>query len=204
MTILSILIPTTPDRSAMFMPLYDELMKQKTYMDTFHKSLGGIEILVDDSKKFLEGGPSIGEKCNRLVKRANGKYLCRLDSDDWIAPNYLETIVRLCQSGPDIITFKSLVKTEGYWTIVKMGMHSENEETQPGKTILRDPWPCCPVKSEIAKQFEFEDINYGEDWKWMEQVLDVCSSANHTDYILHEYRHGKHSEADKIINAGHK
>jgi hypothetical protein len=204
--ILSVLIPTTPERRDMFDPLFSELMRQDTYMSTFHSSLGEIEILVDDEKKFLDGGPSIGEKCNNLVQRATGKYLCRLDSDDWIAPNYLETIVRLCQFNSDIVTFNSLVKTEGYWTVVSM-RHNYiygNEEATPGKTVNREPWPCCPIRSELAKQFKFENINYGEDWNWMKQVLNVCQSSEYTTYILHEYRHGAHSEADKIINAGHK
>lgn len=196
-------MPTTPDRHAMFAALRNNLHKQYMYMAEVHPTLGEIEILVDDSKPFLEGGLSIGAKRGELLKRAKGKYVCYLDSDDWIAPNYLETLVRLCQLDKDVCTFRNLTKTSGYWTIVDMRLGAENEEATPEKIVSRSPWHICPIKRTKAGLFYFKDENYGEDWGWLQNVLTYCKTEAHSEMILHEYRHGAHSESDKIIKAGY-
>lgn len=200
MTILSILIPTTPDRKKMFTRLFNELHRQLEYMNTFHPSLGEIEIIVDDTKKFLQGGLSIGKKRESLVKRASGKYLCFVDSDDFISPNYMETLVRLCHEDNDVICFNNISKLDNFWMVVNMSLHNDNEQAEPG-IIKRKPWHICPVRSEFAKLYDFPDSNYGEDWTWMEQVLSHCKTQSVSSAILHQYNHSaKVSEADRITN----
>lgn len=198
MTQLSILIPTIPDRVEMFTRIYNEVHRQLEYCNTFHPSLGSVEVIVDDSVKFSDGGLSIGKKREELVKRASGKYLCFLDDDDNISADYLETLLRLCYKNPDICTFNSFVRLENFWMLVNMSLFwGENQQAHPG-TILRRPWHICPVKSIYAKLHSFPDSNYGEDWGWFEKVLSHCTSQAKSESILHEYIHGKHSEADKI------
>lgn len=202
MTILSILIPTIPERGKIFTELFNEVHKQVAYMATVHPTLGEIEVLVDDSKRFLDGGLSIGKKREALVHRASGKYLCFLDDDESIAPNYVEVLVRLCQVNRDICTFSSLAKLDNFWMVVDMSMiWPHNEQARPGG-IHRKPWHICPVRSSIAKKHSFPDNNYGEDWGWMEKVLKDCrTEAAGFPQIIHQYNHSsKHSEADKIIN----
>lgn len=198
--ILSVLIPTTPDRVEMFSKLFTELYRQITYLHTVHPTLGKVEVLVDDSKKFLEGGLSIGKKREALMRRAKGKYLCYADSDDYISPNYVETLVRLCQLNRDVCTFKAIAKNEYYWSVIDMSIYHENEEATPDRVTRRNVWHICPIRSEYAKMFTFEDSNYGEDASWLRKVLSRCKSENKSDAILYQYNHGKHSEADKIVN----
>lgn len=195
---LTILIPTIPERVEMFTRLYNEVMRQVAYCATVHPTLGEVEVLVDDSKRFLDGGLSIGKKREALIKRARGKYLCFLDDDEDIAGNYIEILLRATHQDTDIITFKSFVKLEQYWMVVNMTIHQGiNEEARPG-FISRPPWHMCPVRSLFAKLHSFEDISYGEDWRWMKNVLSHCKGEKHIDMILHSYQHGKHSEADQI------
>lgn len=198
--ILSILMPTIPSRSNSFDSLCFKVAYQEYMLKTNHPTLGTVEKLWDDSKSFLKGGPSIGKKRESLVQRATGKYLCFLDDDEDIAPNYVETLVRLCQLDTDVVTFRNLTKTDFYWTVVDMSLKNPvNEEATPERIVKRKPWHICPVKSEYAKRYEFPDSNYGEDWKWFEKVLKHCQSEAHTDQILHSYQHSsKTSEADKI------
>lgn len=164
--------------------------------------LGLVEFLIDDDRRFLDGGLSIGKKRQKLVEMASGKYLCFLDDDEIIAPNYLETLVRLCNEDKDVCTFRNLTKLDNFWTVVDMSLsHTENEQATPNAIVKRRPWHICPVRSEFAKRYEFEDSNYGEDWQWFERVLSHCQTEAKTDAIIHQYNHSKiTSEADKITN----
>lgn len=199
MTMLSVLMPTTPERASMFLPLFNELHRQIEYCATFHPSLGSVEVLVDPDKRFLDGGPSIGQKRESLKNRATGRYLCYLDSDEGIAPNYVESILRLCNQGADICTFRAFVSLKSFWALVDMRLaYKVNDQITPDYTVRRPGWHMCPVKSVFAKLHSFNDKNNAEDFEWMEKVLGQCTTEAHTDKILFMYRHGDHSEADQI------
>lgn len=199
MILLSILIPTIPERYERFTKLYNELMRQKTEFETFHDTLGRVEVLVNTEKRFLDGGLSIGKKREALVKDAEGKYLCFLDDDESIAPNYLETLMRLCFVDQDVCTFKAMVKLSTFWALVDMRLaYKTNDQINPDFTVRRPPWHMCPVRSVFAKLVPFRDVNNAEDFEWTEQVLKYCVTEAHTDKIIFQYNHGDHSEADKI------
>lgn len=197
MKILSILIPTIKSRSDLFLRLYENVLTQCDELNRLHPSLGEVEILPYNTLSFLEGGPSIGEKRDHLVRLATGKYVCFLDDDESISPDYVETLVRLCAEGKDVVTFSNISKLPPYWMIVHLGLGNENEPAMPG-VIKRKPWHICPVRSEFAKMYSFSKSNYGEDWEWFEKVLSHCKTEANTTSIIHQYNHGSHSEADKI------
>ena len=203
--ILSILTPSIPRHKLLTDTLLAELYQQKLSLQSTHPSLGQVQLICHDGPAFLDGGLSIGKKREQLVKEAAGKYLCFIDSDDSISPNYVETLVRLCHEHKDVVTFRNFTTTDHYWTVVDMSLeHTEDEDAGPGRIVKRRPWPVCPVLSRYAKEFPFPDINDGEDSAWMKQVLTLCKSEAHTDMILHQYRHSsKTSESMKIIKAGY-
>jgi glycosyltransferase involved in cell wall biosynthesis len=202
MIVLSILIPSIPSRYGILSKLATELYRQKLYMQTVHPTLGEIEIVIDGSERFLDGGLSIGKKREKLVNAANGKYLCFLDDDESIAPNYMELLVRMCNENKDVCTFWSIAKLDNYWGLVDMSLaYPDNEELSANRIARRRAWHISPVRSKFAKLHTFDDINYGEDWKWFEQVLKHCETEAHSTAILHQYNHSAQtSEADKITN----
>lgn len=200
--ILSILIPSIPERREQLTGLLTELYTQQLLLTRQHPSLGSVEILVDDSQRFLDGGLSIGAKRDLLLQRASGKYLCFLDDDDTPTPNYMEQLVRLCNEGKDIVTFRSLIKNDHYWGLIDMQLAtSQNTEVSPHGTTPRTPWHICPILAEHAKQEPFSStLNHNEDWDWMERVLRRVSSEAHSDMILTQYNHSElGSEADRIV-----
>lgn len=198
--LLSILIPTLPERKHKLIELKYQLQWQKVDVTNGLDEWNKVEIIIDDSPSFLKGGPSIGKKREALVKRATGKYLCFLDDDDTISPDYLETILTLLTNQPaHVVTFRALYKLQTYWGVVNMSLQNkENEQATPERIIQRPPWHMCPVWSEFAKLYPFPDLNNAEDFAWMEKVLTHCQTEAHTDRILFQYNHGPHSEADKI------
>lgn len=206
MIILSVLIPTIPSRQAKFKALIDNLVWQQTYLHLDHPTLGEFEILSDDTKPFLEGGLSIGEKRGLLLSRSKGKYVCFLDDDDTIAPNYIETLIRgIYSSFSDVISFNFLFKCDTYWSIGVMSLNHEDEEVTPNGLVYRNIWHICPIKAEIAKKYAFGSINHGEDIGWLKQVRNDLKTEFHIDMILTQYNHSeKGSEADKIVKAGNK
>lgn len=199
--ILSILIPSIPERREKLLKLTNELYKQCLALQTTHPTLGSVEILVDDSVKFLDGGLSIGGKRDLLKQRASGKYLCFLDDDDWVFPNYIETLVRLCNEGKHIVTFRTIVKNDYYCATIDMDLNTlVNTEVSPHGITNRTPWHICPVLSSIAKNEPFSIMNHNEDWDWMERVLKNVKTQSHSDMILTQYNHSEAgSEADKIV-----
>lgn len=204
MILLSILIPTIPERSAKFTALYNELMRQKTAFDTFHSSLGELEIVVNAGARFLDGGLSIGKKREALVQQAQGQYLCFLDDDESVSPNYVETLMRLCSQGNDICTFRAIVKMETFWSLLDMRLiYKFNDQISPDYTVRRPPWHVCPMKSHFAKMFQFKDINAAEDFEWMEKVLVRCTTESHTDKVIFQYNHKQESQSDEILRKGY-
>jgi glycosyltransferase involved in cell wall biosynthesis len=198
---LSILIPSIPERLETLYKLVKELEKQIDYCDKVHSSLGKVEVLIDDSKRFLEGGLSIGEKRNSLLNRATQDYVCFLDDDEGIAPNYVETLLRLCNEGKDVCTFKSLFKCDDYWTVIDMGLNNPNEEATPDREVKRNAWHVCPIRKRIAIAHQFSSLNHNEDWDWMQRVLQNIRSEAKSNKIIHNYNHFKAvSEADRIFN----
>ena len=96
---LSILIPSIPERSLKLNKLLLHLQKQIDYCDNIHRTLGKVEVVVDDSKRFLQGGLSIGDKRNSLLNRSSGKYICFLDDDDWTSMSHHGYNLRFAQDG---------------------------------------------------------------------------------------------------------
>lgn len=195
---LSILICTIPERRKKFKKLYSNLCVQVQYCRQTHQTLGAVELIWQNSKKFTHGGLSIGEKRQGGLDLAVSKYVCYLDDDEDISPDYIETLLRLCNEGKDVCTFRSLSKLANNWALVDMRLGNPTEQINPNTITLRPPWHVCPVKREYAQLYKFTDSNYGEDWQWFERVLTHCQTDAHTDKIIHSYQHGKHSEADKI------
>jgi glycosyltransferase involved in cell wall biosynthesis len=198
---LSILIPSIPEREKTLTILLKELEKQIDYCAKIHAMLGEVEVVIDNSKKYLEGGLSIGEKRNSLLNRATKKYICFLDDDEGIAPDYVETLLRLCERGNDVCTFKSLFKCDTYWTVIDMGLNNPNEEATPEKEVKRNAWHVCPIRRSIAIKYQFSSLNHNEDWEWMRRVLKDIKTEAKTNKIIHNYNHFKAvSEADRILN----
>lgn len=197
---LSILIPTIEKRERYYNELVSNLMAQIEYCNTYHSSLGKVQIISDNSKPFLEGGLSIGKKREKLLRKVTTKYFCFLDDDDKVAPNYVEVLLRMCNENMDCCTFNALFTNDDYWTIINMNLENINEEARPGIIVKRTLWHVCPIKTDLTIGVDFNDINHNEDWTFIEKILPQVKSQTHTDIILYNYIHSKQSEADKIIN----
>lgn len=205
--ILSILICSIPERRDKLNALLAELSRQKDELRVAQPELfiDYVEVIVNLSERYLSGGKSIGHKRNELVQMAHGKYLALLDDDEAVAPNYIEVLYRLCLEDKDCVTFNCIVKNDFYWSLIDMSLaHNENEEVNPNGVIRRTVWHICPIRSEIAKSEQFNDINHNEDFDWMQRIIPKLQSEAKANTILTQYNHSeKNSEADKILKFGY-
>lgn len=192
--LLSILIPSIPSRAELMKGLLAKLDRQIGDLPI------EIIVLVDNRKRPL------GAKRNSMMEICKGQYLTHLDDDDDVSGDYISTLLPLVKSATeDVICFRSYTDLgDGMPFIVETGLSLENEQTnfvpiyeldgttrdyRPG--ITRKPWHWCVWKTSIAIQKKFPLEFYGEDWKWIDQVLPLCNSELKLDKVLHFYSHRK-------------
>lgn len=204
MTKLSILICTTPQRYGFLNRLFIELEKQlppkgtrqpvgsgvisgikNTKINIIH--YGDIEILVCDDN----GVNTIGTKRNLLLQWSNGEYVAFFDDDDLPGEDYIEELMNGVASGSDCCSLVGEITTDGADPkIFKHFLGCERYE-EDGGVYLRYPNHLNCIKSSIAKQFKFPEINHGEDTDWATQIhkagvlktqYDITKTIYHYQY----------------------
>jgi hypothetical protein len=185
--ILSIVMITVPERKKEFNRLKKQVLTQIQYCKKTHPLLGMVEIQEVNTKKFINGGSSIGAKRQAGLNWSNGKYVCWLDDDDNISPDYVETILRLAMSYADVLVFNSISRFDNFWSLIQMNLDfKEDEQVSPG-IVHRRPYHVCAFKRELLTD-TFPDTNVDEDTGFISLVLPKCKSQAKTEAILHEYR----------------
>lgn len=186
-TILSIVMITVPERRTVFSYLEHKVAKQIEYCKELHPTLGNAQIVKIISPKVINGGPSIGEKRTMGLQKSQGKYVCWLDDDDDIAPNYVETLLRLAMADADVLTFNSLTVFNDYWAVVQMNLDfTKDEQMFPG-IVHRRPYHVCAWKREKVKDLVFPSVNVDEDTSFVKDALLYCKTQSKTEAILHKY-----------------
>lgn len=185
--ILSVVMITVPERKKQFHKLHHEVNKQILNCKEVHPSLGNAEIVEVNSKKFQDGGVSIGDKRQAGLNRSNGKYVCWLDDDDGVSPDYIETLLRLAQADADILVFNSFSRFDNFWCLIQMNLDFlVDEQAFPG-IVHRRPWHVCPFKRELVKNIKFPSENWDEDTAFVGKALQKCKTQAKTEAVLHEY-----------------
>lgn len=160
---LSLLIPTTPDREHFMIVLRREIKEQ---IERLHLQ-GLVEVLEElDNKEY-----SIGWKRNRLLERATGEYLAFIDSDDRISTDYISKVMEGIKKGVDCCSLTGQYRENGKY--FKPFIHSVEFDRywEDESFYYRYPNHLNAIKSSIAKQFRFPEINHGEDTDFATQIF---------------------------------
>lgn len=185
--VLSILIPSLPSRSVSLKRLVDEIERQIA---------GRTDIewccLLDNKVH------SVGSKRNALLSLAKGRYITFIDDDDFIAPQYISTIVNTITSSTttiDVITFKQRCTLDGGKTffIVDADMQHITDETVPltgpwKSEYKRLAWHWCVFRSETCKSIPFPDKSLYEDQEWLKRVYSNLKIQAKVNDVLHYYQ----------------
>lgn len=188
---LSILIPTLPARIDSYSNLIKTLNKQILESNLINR----VQILsLCDTKEI-----SVGEKRNLLLNQCCGRYVCFIDDDDLIAPNYLVKIFNGIQSNADVITFCGEYHESNLITPFSISMVHRGNYNHPN-IFYRLPNHLCPVKREIALNCLFTDKNFGEDSDYSDRINKQLKNEFHIQDNLYFYMYNSNTSQTKPNN----
>lgn len=113
---------------------------------------------------LMDSGPgSIGEKRNRLLSKASGKYVCFIDDDDTVTDDYYEKIKPGIDGNYDCCVLRGMYYVDG--VKMKPFYHSNvyDRYYDDAQAYYRYPNHLNVIKTEIARQIGFLPISHGED-----------------------------------------
>lgn len=177
---LSILVLTLPDRAAFLTRLLGRLQPQVVPQ---------VELLIATD----EGEVTIGEKRNRILDASQGRYVCYVDDDDLVAPNYVAEILGAIQQAPDCVGFKTKRHVDGkaYGEAVHSIRYTKYVErySRGFRSCLyeRTPNHFNPVRRELAEQVRFQPWNCGEDRDYSTRLRPLLQTEVFVDQYLYEY-----------------
>lgn len=173
--LLTICIPSLPERITFLSQLYDQIVPQTTGKP--------VEILAITDNRTM----SIGQKRQRLNEMAKGKYVVHVDDDDTIAEDFVDELLhRIRMDRFDVINFICMV-------------HIPNEPPKPcyyskdfqyanlPKYNLRKPNSRCCFRKSTALMQSYNDFPYGEDDDWGERIAPYIQRESIIDKVLYEY-----------------
>ena len=197
MTLLTIMLPTTIDRREQFAKLLEEIKRQivaNKYEDI-------VEVVINEDNKEI----SIGKKRQELLEASSGKWVVGIDSDDWIAEDYLHDIVMALKNNPQIdhVGFLEDCDINGEKSLSIFSIrHKHWAENFDGYDHIRCANPKSVILREKALMVGFEDSRFGEDRIFSEAVTSLLTSEIFIEKSLYLYRHisTEHNERYGIKN----
>jgi hypothetical protein len=184
--ILTIMIPTTIDRDALYENLVNEVVAQIAACGlNFNKD---VEIVsIRDNKEI-----SVGLKRQRLLEMANGTWVVGIDSDDFIHPDYIQDIIYALRMNPEVdhVGFIEECDIDGQKSKSIFSIkHKSWDDKEEGYDQVRCANPKSVIRRSIALQVGYEDSRFGEDRVFSEAVTPLLKSEVFIEKPLYQYRY---------------
>jgi hypothetical protein len=191
MKLLSVLIPTLPDRKDFLFDLLDELHYQMEQWNIENE----VEIITDDTGSSL----SIGAKRQKLLEKAKGEYITFIDDDDKVLNDYLWVIINGIKSvKPDVVSFNGYMTTNGInrenFKIRKDFPYITIQDTNGKNEYLRYNNHLSPIKREIALKIGYKDMRVFEDYDYAKRLKEsgLIKTEYYFDDDLYHYKYIPH------------
>lgn len=178
--ILSILVCTLPERAQYLKRISDSITNQ----------IGDkpVEFLIDPRPRNIP----TGSKRNALINQAKGAWVCFVDDDDTISPDYVSLILKALESNPDVVTFEGTYTENGRnkveW-VIKLCEKYEARHEKGKYMFFRYPNHLAVIRKSIALSVKFKPIWQGEDFQWATEIKDrdLLKTTVHIPKQLYHY-----------------
>lgn len=139
----------------------------------------------DKIKSYIKKNGGLGSARNFGIERANGEYICFVDSDDFIEDNMLELLNNFVKdTNPDIVIFDNYIYTE---KTGKKKLHPQGiviKETKASKKSMLLKMPGAWIKIYKTSLIKSNKIFFVER-KWYEDIAfsqKAILSAEHIEF----------------------
>jgi glycosyltransferase involved in cell wall biosynthesis len=106
---------------------------------------------------------SIGNKRQKLLENAKGKYLSFIDDDDDITDAYVEDVLQMIRNNWPVMRLRGQI---AQYTFTHSLDNKLTDNMARGEVFLRPPNHLNPMMSDVAKLVRFKDGTRGEDLDW--------------------------------------
>lgn len=205
--LLSILTPTIPRRAEQLGRLAGMIEESVARI----RAEGKVEHRVLDDVPGEVRRLTVGEKRDRLMREALGKYVAFVDDDDWISPDYVRELLEVMEYGnhPEVITFRQFATVNDEVAVIEFRLGAPNEAfrgirgaaetTEKLPVVRRNAWHVCAWLRELAILSRYPAVNYGEDAAWAKPLWELherkALREAHIPKVLHFYRHSSATTA---------
>ncbi len=180
--LLSVLIPSLPERIAKLSGLINCLEGQSDPRME-------VVVLTDNRKRQL------GAKRNLMTGMAQGAYVCHIDDDEMLSPDFFSVLAPELTHGVDLVAYDAGVSLNGspeFRVRTVLGAACEQPSHLPGgrySDIVRPPWHWCAWRTDFARRFKFpEHYDGAEDWFFLRQALPEVKTHRKIDRVLFHHR----------------
>ena len=137
----------------------------------------------DKVKAYHKKNGGLCDARNYGIKKAKGKYLMFVDSDDWVKPNFVELPLKKAEEGFDIVTFDAIEIYDG----AKEGYHRGNFDgaDQEKKTFLLYSTNPSFAWARLYDYKLFEHVMYPDPNIWYEDIATTPILLSYAENICH-------------------
>jgi glycosyltransferase involved in cell wall biosynthesis len=152
----------------------------------------------------------VSSACNCGIDNAHGNYLMFCDSDDYVEPDWIETLYREAQKHPNSFVFSGFYKEEaGSTKSLLLSNQSGNSHIpiteyyylyRSGFSAYR--WNRIFLREKVAGKIRFdENISVGEDVLFNIEYLKTCDSFLYVDKPLYHWVNNGNNSLSRAYHA---
>lgn len=170
------MIPSIAHRTDMLRDLLAELYRQY---------LPGLGVIVyRDNREAL-----YGPKCQRLYDASQADYVSMLDDDDWVAEDYVESVMEALTDRPDYVGYKILYTEFGEPQIPIFHSLKYGGWINTPQALYRDICHKNPMRRDLAIQAPWEgDGGADITWAFTLRQLGQVKTEVFIDREMYHYR----------------